>query len=461
MKKNNIPKAENTKKSNVSAQNKQEKKSKKESKTTIEYPLWTMPDHLHEKDHRDLKRVYELFKESKFELALSYASDLDTIVREEIPADIWQEIGEIINVENSDFPEEEKPDEQVQTAEKEEKAEQTDLEIQLVIKNVESSNESRQIIEAKLHDKNELYAYFLQNHKSVFGENTVIIDNTKNTDEYFPDMFLIDSQEKEKPRLYVIEQYLQDDSMSLLYARITHFIASLTNKKYQNDFLCELINVVNANDNLKIKLKSRLNEEQDIQDFLSDILDNKPAILLLKTSENTTLNLMQMVYAQTWGKIVRQILFKKYFGEGETIFELSPPFTDIWKSEKQKTLETIKVSENDHLCELPDRIRNIYRSIKTALLELDNNLEFNPKKHYISIRKGKNLAFLHLRRKQADIVVMNPEENTRELIKHHRIKSLPASVQKFWNGDCCTIVVENADNLEEVIEVLKIVIEKV
>ena len=56
---------------------------------------------------------------------------------------------------------------------------------------------------------------------------------------------------------------------------------------------------------------------------------------------------------------------------------------------------------------------------------------------------------------------MNPEENTRELIKHHRIKSLPASVQKFWNGDCCTIVVENADNLEEVIEVLKIVIEKV
>ena len=54
---------------------------------------------------------------------------------------------------------------------------------------------------------------------------------------------------------------------------------------------------------------------------------------------------------------------------------------------------------------------------------------------------------------------MNPEDITRELIQHHRIKSLPASVQKFWNGECCTIVVENSDNLNEVIELLKMVIE--
>ena len=59
-----------------------------------------------------------------------------------------------------------------------------------------------------------------------------------------------------------------------------------------------------------------------------------------------------------------------------------------------------------------------------------------------------------------DIVVMNPEESTRELIKHHRIKTLPASVQKFWNGECCTIVVENSDNLDVVIKLLKMVVRK-
>jgi hypothetical protein len=56
---------------------------------------------------------------------------------------------------------------------------------------------------------------------------------------------------------------------------------------------------------------------------------------------------------------------------------------------------------------------------------------------------------------------MNPEESTRELIKNHRIKTLPASVQKFWNGSCCTVVIENADNLVEVIDLLKMVVGKV
>ena len=169
---------------------------------------------------------------------------------------------------------------------------------------------------------------------------------------------------------------------------------------------------------------------------------------------------MQAVYVETWGTMLRQILVKKYYCNDDTIYSVHPLFADIWKNGKQKTEETIKVSENDHLCELPDRIRNIYRSIKTALLDVDSSVEFNPKKHYISIRKNKNLAFIHLRRKQVDIVVMNPEENTRELIKLHRIKSLPASVQKFWNGECCTIVVENSDNLGEVIELLKLVVGK-
>ena len=159
--------------------------------------------------------------------------------------------------------------------------------------------------------------------------------------------------------------------------------------------------------------------------------------------------------------MLRQILVKKYYCNDDKVYSINPLFADIRKNGKQKTEETVKITENDHLCELPDRIRKIYNEIKTALLEMDGSLEFNPKKHYISIRKNKNLAFLHLRRKQADIVVMNPEETTRELIKHHRIKTLPASVQKFWNGECCTIVVENSDNLEEIIELLKMVVGKV
>lgn len=322
-------------------------------------------------------------------------------------------------------------------------------------------NNNPKLNEAKFYKKSEIEEFLIQHHKIIFGDNTVIIDNTNGNNEYFPDMFLIDFENKEKPRMYILEIHLQDDDLGLLYARITHFMASLTNKKYQNDFLTKIRNVIYASDKAKEDLGNWLTEEQELSSFLSGLLDNKPAVLLIKDNNNVVLDLMQTVYIQTWGKILRQILIRKFYCEDETIYDVNPLFANVWKNGKQKTEETIKVSENDHLCELPDRIRNIYKSIKTALLELDSSLEFNPKKHYISIRKNKNLAFLHLRRKQADIVIMNPEESTRELIKYHRIKTLPASVQKFWNGECCTIVVEHADNLEEVIGLLKLVVGKV
>ena len=468
---------------NASANNEMEKKAnqtlkvKTGNKETMDYPLWTMPEHLNDKDHKALKKVYELYKENKFELVFNFASDLNTIVRDEIPSDIWKEIGgtitpsgeeELINIEeNQETIEKVELKEEVIPGKNEVLKGLIDFQNQYVLLNVKlfvSKGDyfvgGEKVDEAKFHTKSDLEDFIINNHKILFGENSIIIDNTKDRNEYFPDLFLIDFEDKEKPRLYIIETNLTGDNLGLLYARITHFIASIKNKVYQKDFLTKFCNVIYANDKAKDDLGIWLTEEQELTAFLSGLLENKPAILLIKDNDNVVLDLMQAVYVETWGKMLRQILVKKYYCNDDTIYSVHPLFADIWKNGKQKTEETIKVSENDHLCELPDRIRNIYRSIKTALLDVDSSVEFNPKKHYISIRKNKNLAFIHLRRKQVDIVVMNPEENTRELIKLHRIKSLPASVQKFWNGECCTIVVENSDNLGEVIELLKLVVGK-
>lgn len=61
----------------------------KDSKTSD----WTMPKHLSKKDHSDLKIVKRFYVKGKFQEALKYASNLDTIMREEIPSSIWKEIG--------------------------------------------------------------------------------------------------------------------------------------------------------------------------------------------------------------------------------------------------------------------------------------------------------------------------------------------------------------------------------
>jgi predicted transport protein len=572
MKKQVIKNATNPKKEKQEVQVKNQKAKKDEKPKTQEeivYPPWTKPENLTEEDHKALKTFYEMYSKKEFDVALDFVSNLDTIVREEIPSEIWIEIGgeptqnEEEVLKSNDEMEEVKPEqnEEFATADKlvyppwttpERLTEQDhkalkeffelfnsgdhiaafsfasnfDLEVRGAIPleilleeqfiptnldNVETTltqtveeelqskeneevkpepkeirkgsinlqnlfvlknnrlltlteeyfiEESLYANEVKFQTKSDLEEFIIQNHRTLFGENTVIIDNTKSTNEYFPNMLLLDFNDMEKPRMYVVEINISDSSLGLLYARITHFFAYFKNRSYQNEFLGELCNVIDTNDEVKNELEKWLNEEQGISQFLSDMLRNKPAILLIKDYENVVLDLMQAVYLDTWDKMVRQILIKRYYGNEDLILSVTPLFADIWKNEKSKRDEPIKFTENDHLCELPDRIRKIYNDIKTALLETDSNLEFNAKKHYISIRKNKNLAFLHLRRKNTDIVVMNPEADTRERIKHHRIKTLPPSVQRFWNGECCTIVVENSDNLDEVIELLKMIVGK-
>lgn len=53
---------------------------------------WTEPTHLNSSDKRDLKLVKKYYDEGDFKQAMNYASRLETIVREEIPPKVWQEI---------------------------------------------------------------------------------------------------------------------------------------------------------------------------------------------------------------------------------------------------------------------------------------------------------------------------------------------------------------------------------
>jgi len=475
MKKKNVKKAFSVKKLNVSAKKQKEKKTQKqpskenvESKKKLDYPDWTKPDHLHYNDHKDLKRFYELYKEQKFTVALEFASNLDTIIRDEIPPEIWKEIGgkltpkgeeTLQNTENNE-PEKEAEKHEAKKSKSDSSCSYVFRNGKLQVLNGEYFSNGSEIIEKKFYTKNELEEFISQNDKTLFGETTVFIDNTKDTNEYFSAMFLLNFKEQEKPRMYLIESIFSSESMGIVYARITHFIAYLKNKNYQNNFLVELCRIVEADKEKKKELQEKLKENQDIPELLSEMLENRPSILLIKDKENDVLDLMQAVYVETWGKMVRQILIKKHSCNNDAIYTMNPVFADIWKNGKSKKAEIVKCTEEDHLQASSDIVKNIYNEIKTALLETDSRLEFNPKKHYISIHKGKNLAFLHLRRKSVDIVVMYPEDDTRKQIKHHRIKTLAISVQKFWNGACCTLVIENSDNLNEVISLLKKVVVK-
>ncbi|MBA3707126.1 MAG: hypothetical protein H0W84_14850, partial [Bacteroidetes bacterium] len=63
---------------------------KKKATTTKD---WTEPEFLNRSDWRDLKLVKKYYDEGDLKQAMNYASRLETIVREEIPPKVWQEIG--------------------------------------------------------------------------------------------------------------------------------------------------------------------------------------------------------------------------------------------------------------------------------------------------------------------------------------------------------------------------------
>jgi hypothetical protein len=74
---------------NVSMLDGIKKKTMKET-----YPAWTTPAHLNPKDHEDLKTIYRLYKDGKLKEAMQFASmDCDTVIREEIPPQIWIKMG--------------------------------------------------------------------------------------------------------------------------------------------------------------------------------------------------------------------------------------------------------------------------------------------------------------------------------------------------------------------------------
>ena len=63
----------------------------KKKATTIED--WTEPEHLNKGDHAVLKEINRLYKAKKYKEAMNRAMETDTIVREEIPGDIWKKMG--------------------------------------------------------------------------------------------------------------------------------------------------------------------------------------------------------------------------------------------------------------------------------------------------------------------------------------------------------------------------------
>lgn len=320
-------------------------------------------------------------------------------------------------------------------------------------------------IEKKFKSRKEFEEIILKNGKVLFGNDTLLINTQLKKDisftgTYTPDAILFDFKDPEKPKCYLIEtMYSIQDFYGHFLQRITGFFSQNSKDDVRSSFIELICKLVNKNYHFKKKLQSLIGKEA-VPEFISRMLTAKPPVLFIMEYPNLKFKETLPLFSPSWSKLVKLMIFRKFSVNGELLCSMSPSFEDIDKTEVKVKEKVLKSTEEDHLKVVSDDVRNVYKSIKAELKKADKQVEFNPKQYYISVRKNRNIAFLHINQKRISLVVVNPEADTRKQIKHHEIKTLTEKVQKFWNGPSCTIIIDNADKLNEVVNLLKKLIAK-
>lgn len=303
----------------------------------------------------------------------------------------------------------------------------------------------------------DLRELLMQNAKTFFGGRIMILDGKKVMPElrgdYPPPAFLIDFTNLEKPKLYLVEVMVSKEDFRNLFFRITGLFSFLREKSNRVKLADAVTGFIYHDKMMKKEFKGII-EINKILGLIYDSITKSPSILLVTDSERQELAGFRETYKDTWGEMLKPVLIRKYLSNGETIITLHPGFDDI-RNGKKKRADNIPRTENSHLENVSESVKVIYEKIKAELLKKDKTLQFNPQKYYISAKKNRNLAFFHLRKKNLYLVVMCPQKEVRKAVKHHIIKSLPASVQKFWNGASTGLVIESTKHLNEIIFLLK------
>lgn len=307
------------------------------------------------------------------------------------------------------------------------------------------------------------------NYKQFFGINTIYIDakrkiETKSLGNSIPDGFLFDLSDKDNPEFYIVEVELaKHDFYNHIFPQITKFFGFFKNPKSQNDLIEKIFSIITNNNEIKNEFKKHLGEKE-IYKFIKDTIEQSQNILLIIDDEKKELPEIMETYIDTWGKMVKLIFIKKFFNESDIIYIMHPDFANIEFAEIENEIsadvEDFEYNEEYHFEGVSETVRKIYNEIKTDLLKSYPDIIFNPKKYYISIRKEKNIAYFTTRKNKIRLIITQSDNDTRNEIKNHSVKTLSSSVQKFYNNPCCAIMINRTDNLDEIKNLLKKLIAK-
>src|SRR5208282_1587424 len=182
--------------------------------------------------------------------------------------------------------------------------------------------------------EDELEKDIVLNSKLFFGENTIFIEakkkiETKSFGGSIPDGILFDFSDKENPEFYLVEiELFKHGFYDHIFPQITKFFAFFKNSKNQAKLAEKIYEIINSSPELKKEFKKYLGEKE-IYKLLKDTIENSHKILLMLDKDKQELPEITETYADTWGKMVRTIILKKYMNQNEFIYSLDPEFEGL------------------------------------------------------------------------------------------------------------------------------------
>lgn len=324
--------------------------------------------------------------------------------------------------------------------------------------------------EYQYKSEEEFESEVVDHSRKFFGERTIFVDSKKKIDSKsiggsVPDGFLFDLTDLESPEFYLVEvELVTHDFYRHIFPQITKFFAFYKNPKSQADLVEKLFSIINSDASLKKQFKRFLGEKE-IYKFIKDVTENSQNILLIMDDEKDELPEILDTYTDTWGKMVRLLILKKFTNGQDFLYSLNPDFRDIQFTDAdsiKRISDTAPTAytEEYHLDGVSENVSRIYFSLKESILELNANLKFNPQRYYISIVHDRNIAFFKVRKKKIRLVLMLSEDHVRNIIQSHEIVQLSDSVQKFYNGPCCAVNIEKNKNLDEILNAIDYIIKQ-
>lgn len=304
-----------------------------------------------------------------------------------------------------------------------------------------------------------------ENSKRIFGENTIYIDakrkiNSGELGKTIPDALFFDFSDLKNPKFYLVEVELAKHGFyDHIFPQITKFFAFLRDgNPHQSKLIESLFTIINQDQNLQKEFKKYLGD-QELFKFLKDTIEDATDILILIDNDKKEFKEIFETYTDTWGKYVRIIKINIYANENERILQLEPDF-EIVKDDILEDAEpddsneeqNKQYTEEHHLEDLKPEAKAAYNSIKNSL----SKYKVNPQHYYIAYKNKQNFVFIKFTKTKLKVIVMLPFELVQSKLKHHEVVEPSLGVQKFYNGKCSSIVVENTTNIDEVLELVNL-----